>query len=57
MIGDQLLTDVLGGNRMNYYTILIDPINYNEIIFTKINRVFERVILNMVKVERGEYYD
>ena len=57
MIGDQLLTDVLGGNRMNYYTILIDPINYKEIIFTKINRVFERIVLNMIKIKRGDYYD
>src|SRR5690625_8031417 len=26
VIGDQLLTDILGGNRAGYYTILVDPI-------------------------------
>ena len=57
MIGDQLLTDVLGGNRMNYYTILIDPINNDEHIFTKINRVFEKFILKKIQLKRGNYYD
>ena len=57
MIGDQLLTDILGGNRMNYYTILIDPINYDELIFTKLNRVLERIVLKKIKIQRGEYYD
>lgn len=57
MIGDQLITDVWGGNRMNYYTILIDPINNNELLSTKINRVIEKIIFKKINVKRGEYYD
>ena len=57
MIGDQLITDVLGGNRMGYYTILIDPINNNELLSTRINRVIEKFILKKINVKRGAYYD
>ncbi len=44
VIGDQLLTDVLGGNRMGIYTILVVPISQHEGFFTKINRQIERII-------------
>lgn len=59
MIGDQLITDVLGANRMGYYSILIEPINKNELLVTKVNRVFENIILkiNNKKIKRGRYYD
>lgn len=46
MIGDQLLTDVLGGNRAGLYTILVVPIVQSDGKITKINRMFERMILN-----------
>ena len=36
VIGDQLLTDILGGNKMNMYSILVDPITKHETIWTKI---------------------
>jgi len=45
MIGDQIFTDILGGNRLNLYTILIKPISPKEFIGTKINRWLEKVIL------------
>lgn len=59
MIGDQLITDVWGANRMGYYSILIDPITNNEHIWTKINRKLENQILrkHKKKIERGKYYD
>ncbi len=59
MVGDQVLTDVLGGNRMNYCSVLIDPISDNELFFTKINRGIEKLILfkNKKYIERGKYYD
>lgn len=57
MVGDQVITDVFGGNRMNYFTVLIDPITSNELIFTKINRIFENMILKINKIKRGSYYD
>lgn len=57
MIGDQLITDVWGANKMGYFSILIDPITNNEHIWTKVNRVFERVIQKKNHIERGKYYD
>jgi HAD superfamily phosphatase (TIGR01668 family) len=53
VIGDQLLTDVLGGNRMGMYTILVTPFSLeDESFFTRINRRIERFICRMMK-KRG----
>ena len=57
MIGDQIMTDVLGGKRMNYFTVLVDPINYNEMLFTKINRLLEKREFKKNNMKRGGYYD
>ncbi len=46
VIGDQLLTDVLGGNRSGFHTILVVPVAKTDGFFTKFNRQIERVILN-----------
>jgi HAD superfamily phosphatase (TIGR01668 family) len=46
VIGDQLLTDVLGGNRSGFYTILVVPVAQTDGFFTKFNRFAERRILN-----------
>ncbi|AHD04855.1 YqeG family HAD IIIA-type phosphatase [Paenibacillus larvae] len=44
VIGDQLLTDVLGGNRLGLYTILVQPISLaDEGFFTRINRRIEKI--------------
>ena len=41
-IGDQLLTDILGSNRMNFNSILVDPFNREtEALITKCNRLLE----------------
>ncbi|NLO90284.1 MAG: YqeG family HAD IIIA-type phosphatase [Clostridia bacterium] len=42
VVGDQIFTDVLGGNRMGLYTVLVDPISSQEFIGTKIMRFFEK---------------
>ncbi|MGZ9584964.1 YqeG family HAD IIIA-type phosphatase [Paenibacillus marinisediminis] len=45
VIGDQLMTDVLGGNRMKLYTILVQPIALqDEGWTTRINRRLERFV-------------
>lgn len=49
VIGDQLLTDVYGGNRMGFYTILVVPISENEKLTTKFNRSIERKIMVWMK--------
>lgn len=46
VIGDQLLTDVLGGNRSGFHTILVVPVAQTDGFFTKFNRFAERRILN-----------
>ncbi|WP_143595114.1 YqeG family HAD IIIA-type phosphatase, partial [Terribacillus saccharophilus] len=46
MIGDQLLTDVLGGNLAGFYTIVVVPIVKTDGKITRINRMIERRILN-----------
>ncbi|KEO85169.1 YqeG family HAD IIIA-type phosphatase [Tumebacillus flagellatus] len=43
VIGDQLFTDVLGGNRMGLYTVLVVPIGEKEFIGTKVLRAMERL--------------
>lgn len=45
VIGDQIFTDVLGGNRLGLYTILVAPISDKEFIWTRIIRKLERHIL------------
>jgi HAD superfamily phosphatase (TIGR01668 family) len=53
VIGDQLLTDVLGGNRMGLYTILVTPFSLeDESFFTRFNRRIERYICRVMK-KRG----
>ncbi|NLZ39177.1 MAG: YqeG family HAD IIIA-type phosphatase [Firmicutes bacterium] len=45
VIGDQLFTDVLGGNRSGMYTILVNPISKKEFIGTKVMRLIEKIFL------------
>lgn len=49
VIGDQLLTDVLGGNRIGCYTILVVPVSEADGFLTKINRRIERLVLHWLK--------
>lgn len=44
LIGDQLFTDILGGNLAGLHTILVDPIAEREFITTRCVRVLERVV-------------
>lgn len=44
MVGDQLFTDVLGGNRMGMYTILVPPLGEKEFFSTRFLRCLERKI-------------
>ncbi|MHB0936851.1 MAG: YqeG family HAD IIIA-type phosphatase [Armatimonadota bacterium] len=44
-IGDQIFTDIFGGNRLGLLTILVDPMSDREAIVTKmIQRPLERLI-------------
>ncbi|MEE0775482.1 MAG: YqeG family HAD IIIA-type phosphatase [Bacillota bacterium] len=52
MVGDQLITDVFGGNCMGFYTIVVQPINKNEFWGTRINRKLEKIIYAMMRLKR-----
>lgn len=60
-VGDQLLTDVFGANRMGFTSIFINQLCPNDLWFTKINRFFERMIIKSFErrniFTRGKYYD
>ncbi|MDH7577848.1 MAG: YqeG family HAD IIIA-type phosphatase [Bacillota bacterium] len=47
VIGDQIFTDVLGGNRAGLYTILVTPISKREFFGTRLVRLLERLILRV----------
>ena len=49
VIGDQIFTDILGGNRLGLYTILVRPMHWREFAGTKISRLFELILLNIFK--------
>lgn len=46
VIGDQLFTDMLGGNRLGLLTILVTPINSREFIGTRLVRLLEKIIMS-----------
>lgn len=53
VVGDQIFTDVLGGNRCNMYTILTKPIDTRDIWLTKFKRPFENLVIKRyLKKER-----
>lgn len=45
IIGDQLFTDILGGNRFGIRTILVNPIEKKEFFGTRIKRPLEKYII------------
>lgn len=52
VVGDQIFTDVMGGNRMGLYTILVVPVATKEWIGTKALRSMERIVLGRLR-KRG----
>ena len=60
MIGDQLMTDILGGNSFGIYTILVDPLGKKDLKITSINRMLENKKIKKLSklniLERGKYY-
>ncbi|AQM41754.1 YqeG family HAD IIIA-type phosphatase [Staphylococcus cohnii] len=45
VIGDQMLTDVFGGNRRGLFTIMVVPVKQTDGFITKFNRLIERRLL------------
>ncbi|MFD0674087.1 YqeG family HAD IIIA-type phosphatase [Cohnella sp. GCM10027633] len=50
VVGDQMMTDVLGGRRAGLHTILVTPIARNEEgLGTRVNRVIEKIALSRLR--------
>lgn len=47
-MGDQMLTDVIGANRMGFYSIYVKPIIDKDSITTKLNRKIEKFLFKYV---------
>ncbi len=60
-IGDQLLTDIQGGNKMGFTTILVNPISDIDETETWLNRQIEKKIFKVFEekqyLKKGRYYD
>ncbi|PKM87878.1 MAG: YqeG family HAD IIIA-type phosphatase [Firmicutes bacterium HGW-Firmicutes-12] len=46
VVGDQLFTDILGGNRSGCYTILVPPLSKEEFIWTRFMRLLEKTTMS-----------
>ena len=51
-VGDQIFTDVMGGNLAGIRTILVKPIHPKEEIQIVLKRKLERIILKKYKIKR-----
>lgn len=61
IIGDQLMTDIKGGNNVGIMTILVDPIKESDAFITKFNRYREHRKLEKLGANgmllKGRYYE
>ena len=53
-VGDQVFTDVLGGNKVGMFTILTKPIDKRDIAITKVKRPFENMVIKKYLKNKGE---
>ena len=49
VVGDQIFTDIIGGNRCKMFSILVDPINEKDFWYTAWKRPIENKIKNNYK--------
>lgn len=61
MIGDQIVTDIYGGNRFGMFTVLVDPLGKKDLKITSLNRLIESKILKKYEekdiMKKGVYYE
>ena len=61
LIGDQLFTDILCGNRAGIKTVLVNPMSSDDLLFTKFFRYFERKKFKKFAKKgilvKGKYYE
>lgn len=60
-IGDQIMTDIWGANKMGFTSILVDKMTKEDFKWTKLNRIVESLILkhfhHKKRFTKGEYYE
>ena len=49
VVGDQIFTDVIGGNRCKMFTILVEPINEKDFWYTRWKRPIENKIKEKIR--------
>jgi len=53
IIGDQMFTDIIGGNRVGIYTIMVKPMSKGEFVYTRlVHRPPESLLLRLFR-KRG----
>ena len=61
IIGDQLYTDILCGNRAGIKTVLVNPMSKDDLLFTKLFRILEKSkfkkFAKMGILKKGKYYE
>ena len=46
LVGDQIFTDIYGGKRMKFFTVLVTAVGENETGFVAFKRIFEKMVMN-----------
>lgn len=54
IVGDQIFTDVYGGNRAGIMTILVRPVSDKDELITKVKRGIERRFINAYEQSRKD---
>jgi len=61
IIGDQMMTDIIGGNKVGITTVLVTPVSPKDPFWTKPGRSRERRIMKKLRnhdlFSKGRYYD
>ena len=52
VVGDQMITDILGAKRCGILSIWVRPLTKREFVTTKVNRVLEQIVFFVLK-KRG----
>ena len=56
MIGDQMLSDIVGANKYGIRTILVDPLENKYDLKTGTSRVLQNIMMKKIKFKQGNYY-
>ncbi len=53
VIGDQIFTDVIGANRSNMHSILVEPLAEKDLFLTKFKRPLENIVIKNYLKKQG----